>query len=398
MGDPYPLAGGRFVSVARIISGLMVVLLLAAVPAAAQVSQDDLAEARAELEQLRVDTLELAEQYEAAFARDVALENDIEQLQALIAGRRIEIRDLRERVQERAVEMYIDAAGVGLATVFTSASPNEADTRSEYLGDLGKADQAVFKGLAALSVQLEAEKVRLEEAKQEQAESVAALEKLAADLNQRLEAAQASYNTLYDEFLEEERARLAEIERQKRITEAAAKKAAEEAAEAARNATSTTTGATTATTTTTTTTAPSDDAVSNDGIRTCPVAGHTSFTDTWGAARSGGRWHQGVDMLAARGTPTVAVEAGVIKTMGSSTRGGITVWLRTGAGDEFYYAHLDSWAAGLSVGQSVSLGQKLGEVGTTGNAPANIPHLHWEYHPGGGGAVNPTLLASALCG
>ena len=211
-------------SVARIISGLMVVLLLAAVPAAAQVSQDDLAEARAELEQLRVDTLELAEQYEAAFARDVALENDIEQLQALIAGRRIEIRDLRERVQERAVEMYIDAAGVGLATVFTSASPNEVDTRSEYLGDLGKADQAVFKGLAALSVQLEAEKVRLEEAKQEQAESVAALEKLAADLNQRLEAAQASYNTLYDEFLEEERARLAEIERQKRIAEAAAKK------------------------------------------------------------------------------------------------------------------------------------------------------------------------------
>ena len=103
-------------------------------------------------------------------------------------------------------------------------------------------------------------------------------------------------------------------------------------------------------------------------------------------------------MLAARGTPTVAVEAGVIKTMGSSTRGGITVWLRTGAGDEFYYAHLDSWAAGLSVGQSVSLGQKLGEVGTTGNAPANIPHLHWEYHPGGGGAVNPTPLVSALCG
>ena len=103
-------------------------------------------------------------------------------------------------------------------------------------------------------------------------------------------------------------------------------------------------------------------------------------------------------MLAAKFTSVVAVESGTITSLGNSTRGGITVWLRGAGGDEFYYAHLDSWASGLVAGQAVTVGQEIGEVGTTGNAPAHIPHLHWEYHPDGGGAVNPTPLASALCG
>ena len=384
-------------SLGRLLAASLVVLSLA-IPAAAQDTQADLAEARAELEQLRIDTIALATEYEAAFARDIELQNGIEQLESLTVSRNLEIRELRKRAQERAVEMYIDAAGVGLATVFTSASPNEVDTRSEYLGDLGQADRALFNGLAALSVQLNSEKERLADAEEEQAASVVALEAIALDLNNRLEAAQRTYDALYDQFLEEERARLAEIERQRRI---AAEKARQEAEEAASRATTTTTGATTTSTTTTPTTIspPGDDgSASNNGTRTCPISGFTSFTDTWGAPRSGGRWHQGVDMLAARRTPVVAVEAGIIDQMRNSTRGGITIWLRTAGGDEFYYAHLDSWAPGLGEGQSVTVGQTIGEVGTTGNAPAHIPHLHWEYHPDGGGAINPTPLATALCG
>jgi murein DD-endopeptidase MepM/ murein hydrolase activator NlpD len=386
------------VKVKRLLAALLVIAPLA-LPAAAQVTKGDLAEALAELDELRVETAALAAEYEAAFQRDIELQGDIDQLESIIASRNVEIRDLRNRAQVRAVEMYIDAAGVGLATVFNSASPNEVDTRSEYLGDLGKADQAIFNGLAALAVRLDSEKGRLGVAREDQAASIAALEEVAADLNDRLEAAQGSYDALYDQFLQEERARLAEIERQRRIAEENARKEAEEAA---RLATSTTTGASTATTTaTTTTTAPSDDGGGGTvptGSRTCPVDGFTSFSDSWGAPRSGGRWHQGVDMLSAKFTAVVAVEAGTIKRMSNSSLGGITVWLRTSARDEFYYAHLDSWAPGLSEGQTVSVGQKIGEVGTTGNAPAHIPHLHWEYHPGGGGAVNPTPLASALCG
>ena len=130
---------------------------------------------------------------------------------------------------------------------------------------------------------------------------------------------------------------------------------------------------------------------------TCPVDGFHTFTDTWGAPRSGGRRHEGVDFLAARGTPVVAVIDGVIKRLRNGGLGGITVWLAAANGDEYYYAHLDSWAPDLEVDQKVMAGDLLGTVGTTGNSPDYIPHLHWEFLPGGGKAINPTPLARQLC-
>ena len=129
----------------------------------------------------------------------------------------------------------------------------------------------------------------------------------------------------------------------------------------------------------------------------CPVNGAVSFTDTWGDPRSGGRTHQGVDMIAARGTPLVAIEPGTVKRMRNGGLGGITVTLTGVSGDEYYYAHLDSWATGLSVGQSLPVGGLLGYVGNTGNAQYTIPHLHFEWAPGGGAAVNPYPLVAGLC-
>ena len=78
--------------------------------------------------------------------------------------------------------------------------------------------------------------------------------------------------------------------------------------------------------------------------------------------------------------------------------GGIVVWLRGESGDEYYYAHLDDWAPGLAVGDRLSAGQQLGYVGNTGNARYTVPHLHFEFHPGGGGAINPYPLVKGLCG
>ena len=135
-----------------------------------------------------------------------------------------------------------------------------------------------------------------------------------------------------------------------------------------------------------------------DSGMTCPVDGFHTFTDTWGAPRSGGRRHEGVDFMAARGTPVVAVIDGVIERLYTGGLGGITVRLADAKGDEYYYAHLDSRAPGLAVGQEVQAGDPLGTVGTTGNSPDHIPHLHWEFLPGGGKAVNPTPLARRLCG
>ena len=102
-------------------------------------------------------------------------------------------------------------------------------------------------------------------------------------------------------------------------------------------------------------------------------------------------------MIAVRGTPLVALEAGTVFRMRNGGLGGVTVWLRSETGDEYYYAHLDAWAPGIGVGSDVAAGAALGTVGNTGNARYTVPHLHFEYHPDGGAAVNPYPLVAELC-
>jgi murein DD-endopeptidase MepM/ murein hydrolase activator NlpD len=123
----------------------------------------------------------------------------------------------------------------------------------------------------------------------------------------------------------------------------------------------------------------------------CPVAGPNAFGDTWGAPRSGGRSHQGVDMMSPGGTSLVAVVAGSA-TMKTNTLGGNVVWLTGVDGDKYYYAHLSAWEGSA---RSVSAGEVIGYVGATGNTSAN--HLHFEIHPGGGAAVNPTPTVRQYC-
>ncbi len=123
----------------------------------------------------------------------------------------------------------------------------------------------------------------------------------------------------------------------------------------------------------------------------CPVAGPTAFGDTWGAPRSGGRTHKGVDMMSPYGTPLVAVVAGSA-TMKTNALGGNVVWLTGADGNKYYYAHLSSWEGGS---RGVSAGEVVGYVGATGATSAN--HLHFEIHPGGGAAVNPYSTVRQYC-
>jgi murein DD-endopeptidase MepM/ murein hydrolase activator NlpD len=125
-------------------------------------------------------------------------------------------------------------------------------------------------------------------------------------------------------------------------------------------------------------------------LKVFPVAGkHTYFND-WGAPR-GTHSHQGNDVMADKGTPVVAVTDGVIDrlTRVETGLGGIWIWLKDGAGNTFYYAHLDSIAPFLEEGTPVAAGQEIGAVGNTGDARYGADHLHFEIHPGGAGAVNP---------
>lgn len=125
----------------------------------------------------------------------------------------------------------------------------------------------------------------------------------------------------------------------------------------------------------------------------CPVQGPVSFVDSFGAPRSGGRAHQGVDMMAAMGTPTVAPVSGRVEHRGNAT-GGLSWWLYGDNGDEYYGTHLSAYA-NEGVGW-VGAGTVIGYVGDSGNA-AGTPHLHFEIHPGGGGAINPFPDTAAAC-
>ncbi|MDD3717323.1 MAG: peptidoglycan DD-metalloendopeptidase family protein [Actinomycetota bacterium] len=123
-----------------------------------------------------------------------------------------------------------------------------------------------------------------------------------------------------------------------------------------------------------------------------PVAGPCSFTNDWGAPRSVGRTHKGCDIMANYGTPCVAVTSGTV-VQRSGGNAGLYVFLYGDNGHLYYYMHLQSYGAS----GRVSGGQVIGYVGDTGNA-RGCPHLHFEFHPNGGGAVNPYPLLVAIRG
>lgn len=115
------------------------------------------------------------------------------------------------------------------------------------------------------------------------------------------------------------------------------------------------------------------------GSLVVPVAGlgTNALSDTWGQARSEGRSHEGIDILAPMGTPVVAGADGRIVKFFDSARGGVTIY-QFDSSERFvyYYAHLSWRAPGLREGDIVVQGQTIGFVGATGNA--STPHLHFE--------------------
>jgi hypothetical protein len=128
-----------------------------------------------------------------------------------------------------------------------------------------------------------------------------------------------------------------------------------------------------------------------------PVDGPTYYTDTWGAARSGGRTHEGTDILAAKMTPVVAASDGVVGWVSAQC---CAMELVHDDGYRSRYIHLNNdtpgtddglgwgFAPGIESGVRVRAGQLIGYVGDSGNAEATAPHLHFELRYPTGEAFN----------
>lgn len=112
------------------------------------------------------------------------------------------------------------------------------------------------------------------------------------------------------------------------------------------------------------------------------------ITDTWQAPRGDGRKHEGQDIFARRGAPILSATNGYIYKIGENNLGGQTVSVISKGARIYYYAHLDSYARGIHVGDRVTTRTVLGYVGTTGNAQGTPPHLHFGVYTLMG-AINP---------
>jgi len=344
--------------------------------------------------------------------RIVTLSKSVSQLERDIGTKRFQVREL-------VVSRYMSGGYLGTERFFAARTFTDLPVQERYSRLLNERDFALLRGLEVAEALHVEQQNELDESLSEQVALVADIGELTGEILASLERADAAYNSVAIAFevQEEEKRRRAEEERLRR--EEQARRAA---AEAARQATSTTATATTTTTvatpaptttaatstdssttttsadtTTTTTSPPTPPPVITAG-KTCPINAATSFSDTWGAPRSGGRSHKGVDMSAVRNAPVVAIESGTITRTTTNSLGGFSIYLTGASGNRYYYAHLEAFAAGVRGGMAVTVGELIGYNGSSGNAPAWLPHVHFQYAPPGGDWVNPYPLAKALCG
>lgn len=122
--------------------------------------------------------------------------------------------------------------------------------------------------------------------------------------------------------------------------------------------------------------------------------------DSFTEARGAGVSHEALDIMAARGTPVLAVDDGRIVKLFLSVPGGVTLYQFDPSNEyAYYYAHLDRYADGLTEGSTVRKGQVIAYVGSTGNASVDAPHLHFAIMRLGperqwwrGTPINPFLI------
>jgi murein DD-endopeptidase MepM/ murein hydrolase activator NlpD len=357
---------------------------------AAADTASDLNAARSLLTQARADLDEANRAWLDAEAQIARSQDAAAEARREIARLEDKLGTITERLNERAVALYMSGGNPAVLAVLGSGSLAEATDRLAFVGAVAGRDVDLANEVEAERQRLQWEQERLEGALEDQRNAAADLKQQ----EQEIGAALGRYQAQVDELE-------AKLGRERAAAAAAALREAQREKEAREASPSV--GPTPPSS------PPGDNGGGSGGggggdggpppigtgwLQTCPVRGATSFVDSFGDPRPGGRTHQGTDMLAAYGTPVVAVHPGRVHRTSSSTGGYGTVIFHDGSADWTFYTHFSSYA-GPGEGSHVSAGETIGLVGSTGDTTVN--HLHFEYHPGGGAAVNPYQSLLGVC-
>jgi murein DD-endopeptidase MepM/ murein hydrolase activator NlpD len=333
----------RIVLVVVLVSATATACLVA--PGAGADPIEDARKARAET-QAAADTA--AQRYADALSEQARQEAEIARLEAEIPRLRARADELKVQVRERAVALYQQGSSMPLSRMVEAESVVDAARAINLTANAAIYDRDVAQELTHTAAQLTKDEAELKTRKAAQDALVVQLEQERAALDAALAAADAALMNLEKVGFTQAMFR--------DVFGAAAGQVA-------------------------------------TGASVCPVFGTVTFTNDWGAPRSGGRTHQGTDMLALWGTPLVAVVDGVIRH-DVDDLGGVGVWLDGTDGVSYYYAHLSRWEGENRI---VARGEIIGYVGDTGNAAGGPPHLHFGIRATHGEMVNPYPTVRALC-
>lgn len=326
----------------------------------------DFAAASQELEQINLD-LDAAETRKA-------------QLDGLLNEATSRTEDTAAAAEDAAVQLYMNSISSGVTTFLSTDRLSELLLASTAIENHTRDELAAIDDLTVLKDELARLKAEAAEAASDLEAEADRQAAFTVDQQAAMEAASDAYAQLDDECkelqseYEAEQARLQALEKQR-----------QEEAERQRQAEQNTGNG------------GGSGGGTGPGI-VCPFdRGQTQFIDSWGYPRSGGRSHQGTDMMAPWDVPVYAVEAGTILESTQHGIGGKHIWLQGQSGTAYYYAHLNSLLAGE--GASVSQGQQIGTNGNSGNAAGGAPHVHLQVHPSGRGgpAINPYPRVAGVC-